>query len=73
MKFGSRFKEVCIHIVENEPMFVCTVRYGGLRWKSTAFPLKTSPEVSPDLEEQSWPVSRTRSRFGASSQGTGEQ
>ena len=74
MTFGSRFKEVYIRLVENEPMFVCTVRYGGLPWKSTEFPLKTRPEVAPDPEEEALPILRTRNRFGLSSrEGTGEQ
>jgi len=68
MTFGSRFKEVSIHLVENEPMFVCTVRYGGFPWKSTAFRLKTSPEVSHGPDPQSRPFSTTQDRFGASSQ-----
>ncbi len=74
MTFGSRFKEVCIRLVENEPMFVCKVKYGGLTWRSTEFPLKTSPEVAPDPGEEALPILRTRSRFDANSQqGIGEQ
>lgn len=74
MIFGSRFKEVCIRLVENEPAFVCTVRYGGLPWKSTEFPLKTSPEAAPNPEEEALPILRTRNRFGAAQEfGTGEQ
>jgi hypothetical protein len=68
MTFGSRHKEIYIHLVENEPMFVCTVRYGGFPWKSTEFPFKTRPEISPEPEEASSPISRTRNRFGASPQ-----
>jgi hypothetical protein len=74
MTFGSRFKEVYIRLVENEPMFLCTVRYGGLALKSTEFPLKTSPEVTPDPQEEAVPILRTRIRFGARQElGTGEQ
>ena len=74
MTFPSRFKEVCIRLVDNEPMFVCTVRYGGLPWRSTEFPLRTSPEVAPDPDEEALPILRARNRFGASSQeATGEE
>ncbi len=74
MTFGSRFKEVYIRLVENEPMFVCTVRYGGLPGKSTEFPLKTSPEVAPDREEEALPILRTRNRVRPSSrERAGEQ
>ena len=69
MTLGKRFKEVYIHLVENEPAFVCTVRYGGLLGKSVQFPLEMRPEVPPDIEDESLPVVRTRSGFGASSQG----
>jgi hypothetical protein len=74
MTFPGRFKEVSIRLVENEPMFVCTVRYGGLPWRSTEFPLRTSPEVAPDREEEPLPIHPARSRFGANArQGAGEQ
>jgi hypothetical protein len=74
MTFGRPFKEVYIHLVENEPMFVCTIRYGGFPGKSTEFPLKIRPEVSPAIEGEAPAVIRTRNRFGASPQGgTGKQ
>lgn len=74
MSFGSRFKEVYIRLVESEPKFVCTVRYGGLPGKSTEFPLKTSPEVTLAPEQEAVPILRTRNRVRASSQtATGEQ
>jgi hypothetical protein len=69
MTFGKRFKDVYIHLVENEPAFVCTVRYGGFLGKSVQFPLEIRPEVPLDIEDESSPVVRIRNRFGASSQG----
>jgi len=74
MTFGRPFREVYIHLVENEPVFVCTVRYGGFPGSSTQVPLKIRPVAFPDLEEEPLPILRTRKRFGASPQGdTGEQ
>ena len=69
MMIGFQFKEICIHLNENDSAFVCTVRYGGVIGKSTHFPLETGRDVPPDLEQQSIPVVRIRSRRGESAQG----
>jgi hypothetical protein len=74
MTFRNPLKEVYIRLVENEPVFVCTVRYGGFLGKSTEVPLKSRPEASPEIEEQPSPILRARNRFGASAEsGAGEQ
>jgi hypothetical protein len=41
----------------------------GVIGKSTHFPLETGRDVPPDLEQQSIPVVRIRSRRGESAQG----
>ena len=64
MTFGRPFKEVYIHLVENESAFVCTVRYAGFLTKSTQFSLEIRPR---SLENESPPI--VRSRFGPSPQG----
>ena len=69
MTFGKRFKEVYIHLVEGEPAFLCTVRYGGFLGKSRQFRLEMRPEAPSDLEDESSPIVRTSNRFGARPQG----
>ena len=66
MTNGIQVKEIYIHLIENEPGFVCTVRYGGLIGKSKYFPLEIAPEVALDLDEESFPVVRIRKRRGDS-------
>lgn len=61
MTFGIRFKEVYIHLSEDERALGCTVRYGGLIEKATQFPLERR-EVPPHLAEESLPIVRTRNR-----------
>ena len=70
MTIGIQFKEVYIHLIENEPALVCTVRYGGMIGKSTHFPLEIGREVPPDLdqESESLPIVRIRNRRGESTQ-----
>ena len=69
MTIGIQFKEVYIHLTENEPALVCTVRYGGLIGKSRCFPLEIRREVPLDLDEEVLPVVRIRNRRGESTQG----
>ena len=69
MTIGIQFKEVYIHLIENEPALVCTVRYGGMIGKSTYFPMEIGREVPPDLDQGSLPVVRIRNRRGESTQG----
>jgi hypothetical protein len=69
MTIGIQFKEIYIHLTENEPGLVCTVRYGGLIGRSTHFPLEIGREVPPDLDEESLPVVRIRNRRRDSLQG----
>ena len=66
MTSGIQVKEIYIHLIENEPGFVCTVRYGGLIGKSKHFPLEIARDVPPDLDEESFPVVRIRNRRSAS-------
>jgi hypothetical protein len=69
MTIGIQFKEVYIHLTENEPALVCTVRYGGFIRNSRRFPLEREREVLPDLTEESAPEVRIRNRRGDSPQG----
>jgi len=62
MKIGVQFKEIYIHLVENAPEFVCTIRYGGLIGKSKHFLLEIPREIPPHLEEESFPVVRSNRR-----------
>lgn len=62
MMIGLQFKEIYIHLNENDSAFVCTVRYGGVIGKSTHLPLATNLEVPSDLEQDSMPVVRIRNR-----------
>jgi hypothetical protein len=62
MTFEMPFKEIYIHLPENDPAFVCTVRYGGLPGKATRVPLEVPPACAFEQEESS--IVRTRSRFG---------
>lgn len=69
MTIGIQFREVYIHLSENEPALVCTVRYRGLIVKSTHFPLQVGRADPPKLDEESLPVVRVRNRRGDSPQG----
>ena len=69
MTIGIQFKEVYVHLTENEPALVCTVRYGGLIGKSRCFPLEIGREVPPDLDEELLPVVRIRRHRGESPHG----
>lgn len=73
MTFRNPFKEIYIRLVENDPVFVCTVRYGGFIGKSTEVPLKSGPEASPNAEEQPSPILRARNRFSASPENDGRE
>jgi len=66
MMTGFQFKEVYIHLSENDSAFVCTVRYGGVIGKSTQLPLAISLDVPADLEQESMPLVRIRNRRGES-------
>jgi len=66
MTIGIQVKEIYIHLIENEPGLVCTVRYGGLIGKSKHFPLEIAPEVPLDHDEESFTVVRIRKRRGDS-------
>lgn len=69
MAIGIQFREIYVRLIENEPGFVCTVRYGGLIGKSRHFSLETVREVAPDRDEESLPVVRIRNPRGDSSRG----
>ena len=69
MTIGIEFKEVYLHLIEDEPALVCTVRYGGLIGKSRCFPLQIGREAPPDLDEELLPVVRIRRRRGESPHG----
>ena len=69
MTIGFQFKEIYIHLNEDDPGFVCTVRYGGMIGKSTHFPLELGRDVPPDLDQESMAVVRIRNRRGESARG----
>jgi hypothetical protein len=66
MPIGIYFKEIYIHLIENEPTVVCTVRYGGLIERSTKFSLE--PKAPLDLPQESLLFGRLRNRHGDSRQ-----
>lgn len=66
MTNGIQVKEIYIHLIENEPGFVCTVRCGGSIGKSKHFPLQIARKTPPDLDEESLPIVRIRNHRGDS-------
>lgn len=69
MTIEFHFKEIYIHLNENDSAFVCTVRYGGLIEKSTCFPLEIDPDVPSTPEQESMPAVRIRNRRGEGAPG----
>lgn len=69
MTLGIRFKEVYIHLSEDERALVCTVRYGGLIEKATQFRLEMRPSSPQNLVEKSLFALRTRNRRATSPRG----
>ncbi len=49
MKFTMPSKEIYIRLAENEPVFVCTIRYGALASKATRFSVQAG--MTPELDE----------------------
>jgi hypothetical protein len=68
MKLRKPFKEVYIRLVDNEPVFVCTIQYGGVLQKSVQFALAGEADVPDDAEGELSLVLRTRRRFATGAQ-----
>lgn len=59
MKLTMPFKEIYIRLAEkNEPVFVCTVRYGALGAKVTRFPVEVGPAPELDMEDEAFSMVR---------------
>jgi hypothetical protein len=64
MTFEMAFKEIYIHLPENDPAFVCTVRYGGVLGKATRVPLEVRTAAELDSEDETTSIVRSSRRFG---------